>query len=380
MRALSFVLPWLALGCTTYVEAPVESGPAARAQLGDLVITEVMIDPDACDDAQAEWFEVMNISDAPIDLNTLVLANAAGDRARIEAKWPLDPGETTFVGRGTWDDYCVGERHPDAWFEGHLGFANDGEQLSVLDADDHVLDRTPVFGADAIRPGQSLSLRPDTAEAEANDAAEAWYLGAECLNTAGNSPGVPNSPCFAELDWLGLDCDDAGCSVPDGWDVTEHLRTAHAWAAGVADERVDVERDGLFFHNLRWEIPGGVDPEDWSEADAHWEITFVTYGDDLWGHNNLFVTLDVNAGTVTMEEDFASDSLAKVRIEETDGIAVTAASVVDAVDRSWSWWGDVGSGMLNRASYEDTLRWTILDSDRDERWEYDATTGERTEW
>jgi len=374
-RAL-FALP-LALACTTYVEVPTERADAAREQTGDLVITEVMIDPDACDDAQAEWFEVTNVSDDDIDLSRLTLINGAGDRARLTAEHPLRAGETTFIGRGDWESYCVGQRHPDVYFEGHLSLANDGEQLTLVDSDERVIDATPWFAAEHIVAGQSLSLRPDGAEAEANDAQQAWYLGDRCLNTAGNSPGVPNAECLVELDWLGLDCDAEGCDIPDGWDATEHLRTAHAWASGVADERVDVERDGLFFHNLRWEVEGGVDPEDWREGDAHWEITFVTYGDDLWGHNNLFVTLDVNAGTVEMYEDFASSSLAKVRIEETDGIAVTAGSVVDAVDRSWSWWGDVGMGALNRASYEDTLRWRVVDPEGDDRVVYDATTGER---
>ena len=56
---------------------------------------------------------------------------------------------------------------------------------------------------------------------------------------------------------------------------------------------------------------------------------------------------------------------------------MTAAAAVDAVDRSWSWWGDVGMGALNRASYEDTLRWRVVDPEGDDRAIYDATTGER---
>jgi hypothetical protein len=378
VAALSFAAVSFS-ACTTYAP-PVGPPPgAARAQVGGVLITEVMIDPDFCDDAGAEWFEVVNLTDDEVDLSELAVINAAGQRSPLRAEQALRPGETTFVGRGTWDSFCVGQRHPGVWFDGDLELSNTGEQLTLVDRDEHVLDRTPWFDAERIVAGSSLSLRPDAHDADGNDAASAWYLGEECLDTAGNSPGAPNAACLAELDWMGLSCDDDGCDVGDDWDLTEHLRTAHAWAAGVADERVDIERQGLFFHSARWTVPGGVDPEDWRASEAQWEITFVTEGDDLWGYELLYVVIDLNAGTVELEERYGN-GLAWVELDETDGIAVTAQSVVDAVDRSWSWWGDVGSGYLNRARYEDTLRWTIVDSDGDDRWAYDATTGERTEW
>ena len=198
----------------------------------------------------------------------------------------------------------------------------------------------------------------------------------------GKGEGAEPGDCTdgADNDEDGLfDCDDDGCALPPDFDPVPHLVNAHRIASGVADERIDVEDDGLYFHNLRFEPPAPVDTDAFVPGEAHWVVTFVTYGDDLWGHTNLFVELDIQAGTVEMYEDFAHDSLAKVRVEELEELAVSADAVVDALDRSWSWWGDVGFGALNRAVYEDTLQWTVVSEDGDDRWSYDAVTGVRTD-
>jgi len=381
MRTL-VTLSVFAAACTTYVA---EQGPngvdrARDDQVGGVVITEVMIDPDACEDRAAEYIEIRNVGQQDIDLNTFALVNRAGTRAPIAAEHPIRPGETAMIGRGEWDTFCVGQWHPRNYFDGALDLNNEAEQLSLVDAEGKVVDTTPLFTGSWIVEGSSISLRPDAVEAWSNDALDAWYLGSDCVNTSGNSGGSPNSECFEEVGWFGVECDAFGCDLPADFDPTEHLREAHALASGYADEIVDVEREGMYFHNLRFEPPAPVDTDEFVPGEAHWEVTFVTYSDDLWGYKDLFVTLDINAGTVDVYEDFGSDSLAKVRVEELDTIRVTADSVVDALDRSWSWWDDVGYGALNRAVYEDTLRWTVVSDDGDERWEYDATTGERTDW
>lgn len=378
MRVLALSL--LAAGCTTYVtETRDDAHERSRDQVGGVVITEVMLDPDACEDRAAEWIEVQNTSAVEVDLSELVLVNRAGAEARIAAPHLLRPGQTAQVARGDWDSYCVGQPHPDNYFEGHLELDNDAEQLQLVDGDGQVLDQTPLFSGDWIVEGASISLLPDAHEAWANDDIDVWYLGHECVNTAGNSPDNPNAECFVDVPWFGLDCDDDGCALPPDFDPVPHLVNAHRIASGVADERIDVEDDGLYFHNLRFEPPAPVDTDAFVPGEAHWVVTFVTYGDDLWGHTNLFVELDIQAGTVEMYEDFAHDSLAKVRVEELEELAVSADAVVDALDRSWSWWGDVGFGALNRAVYEDTLQWTVVSEDGDDRWSYDAVTGVRTD-
>ncbi len=52
--------------------------PLAELQAGELVITEVMANPDACSDEAGEWVEVLNLHDAAVDLSGLKLCDAAG--------------------------------------------------------------------------------------------------------------------------------------------------------------------------------------------------------------------------------------------------------------------------------------------------------------
>ena len=365
---LSLVL--LAAACTTYVDAPEGADQGQREQLGTVVITEVMADPSACSDEAAEWIELENRTGDDIDLNGFLLVDAAGNEAKITAEKTLWAGATMQIGRGSWETFCVGQKHPYAYWDGSLGLNDDVESLQLIDPAGNLLDETPKL--DRFRKGMSMSLDPEAFDA---DDPASWYVGDDCINTYGTSPGVANPPCRTELSWFGVD--HPGAELPADFDPLPFLRDAHGLAQGILDRELDVDEDGVYFHVLRADMDPAVDPEDFVPGDAHWTITFVTYGEnDLWTRTNLFLTFDINDGTYWIEEDFASDSLAKVRMEELDAVTMGATDLMAALDDDWGWWDDVGFITLSRASYDDTPTWIAVDEDNDDRQYYDAVTWE----
>ena len=68
-------------------DTAVEPAPAETILAGDLVITEVMQNPQFVDDTVGEWFEVYNTTKAAIDIRGLVGGDAASDSFTV----PWDP-------------------------------------------------------------------------------------------------------------------------------------------------------------------------------------------------------------------------------------------------------------------------------------------------
>ena len=67
---------------------------------GSLVITEVMQNPAAVADASGEWFEVLNVSDTPLNLNGMIVADdaTANERFTVNVDLIVLPGEYAVFG------------------------------------------------------------------------------------------------------------------------------------------------------------------------------------------------------------------------------------------------------------------------------------------
>ena len=62
---------------------------ANAAQVGDLLISEVMANPSAVGDSAGEWFEVFNASNSDIDLNGLLLSDDGSNSHTVLSASPL---------------------------------------------------------------------------------------------------------------------------------------------------------------------------------------------------------------------------------------------------------------------------------------------------
>lgn len=162
-------------------------------QAGDLVITEVMANPDAAPDASGEWFELYVARD--IDINNLQIGKTAP-----EVVQQLPGGDCLAVAAGS---YVVFAASQDAGQNGHLpqadfplevALTNSGGGLFVGFAG-QVIDAVTYPAASK---GASTMLDPGARDASANDNPDNW-----CTTPAGTTygdgdrgtPGQANPAC-----------------------------------------------------------------------------------------------------------------------------------------------------------------------------------------
>lgn len=95
---------------------------------GDLAIVEIMVDPEDCDDADCEWFELLNVSARDLDLEGLILDRGA-EQHTIVGPLVVAPGDEVVLGLAPWVDYT---------YE-HIVLANSTDDLAIR-TDDATLD------------------------------------------------------------------------------------------------------------------------------------------------------------------------------------------------------------------------------------------------
>ena len=166
------------------------SAEPAPEQPGDLVITELMIDPKALPDAEGEWIELYNATDLTLELRDCQLDDGAKSLHDIPVVL-VEP----FA-------YFTIAREPEPGFVADLvvplALTNSADSIAIVCGGQEI-DRVSYDKAEdfAIRSGASLALDPEQLDAHANDMASAWCEGtAEFAGDLG-SPGFPNASCAA---------------------------------------------------------------------------------------------------------------------------------------------------------------------------------------
>ncbi len=156
---------------------PCVGAGCAPTQPGEIVITEIMYDPQfGLDDDAAEWIELYNASLRPVDLDGCVLADDPDlPEALTIRDLVLEPGELAVFARSA-NPALNGGLAVAQTFAFALG--NEGDVVELI-CDDVKIDRVeyddgPDFPDAAAR---SLSLDPDALDADDDDGA-AWCLGA----------------------------------------------------------------------------------------------------------------------------------------------------------------------------------------------------------
>ena len=171
--------------------------PAPRAivgaEPGDLVISEVMADPEnVTSDASGEWFEVTVNRD--VDLNGLQLGKTVGDPLNtLQGATCLraTPGMPLLFARSA--DTARNGGLPSVDHEFSFSLTNTKGSL-VLEQDGALLD---AIQWTASKKGVSRSLDPIVADAELNDYDDAWCSGVGAFATGPDqgTPGIENPTC-----------------------------------------------------------------------------------------------------------------------------------------------------------------------------------------
>lgn len=193
---------------------------------GDLVITELFVNPSGNAEGPLEWAEVYNPGETAIDLLGLELADLGTDRFTVPSSLIVEPGAYVVLG---------GSVDPVANGGAPVALAWTGIQLG--NGDDELILRAAGVDVDAVAwddgltfpdpSGRSISLS-DGLDAATNDDGAAWCEAVSTFGTLGDfgTPGAPNPACAGgpvggpDADNDGspdvLDCDDLDPSVRPG--------------------------------------------------------------------------------------------------------------------------------------------------------------------
>ncbi|MGB0589739.1 MAG: lamin tail domain-containing protein [Myxococcota bacterium] len=187
--------PFVGDGCSP-------SCKASLAQPGDLIITEVMQNPDASLDEAGEWFEIVNASAMTWNLAGWRVTDEGEDAFTVSVSLELPPGARAVLGRSA--DLAVnGGVDVDVEYGAAMLLEN-GADVIALHApqgalpDSGPVDRVAWTGAapwpDPI--GASMALEPNLTDAVNNDDGGVWCAATEIFGAGDfGTPGTANGPC-----------------------------------------------------------------------------------------------------------------------------------------------------------------------------------------
>ncbi len=171
---------------------PAEEPPCSAAP-GDLVISEILVDPDGADRGQ-EWFEVHNPRSAAVPLQGIALEKSRRDGTGRKL-WPIDDPRSIPSG----GFLVFGDVADAATVEGvDVGY---GDALTALpNRDGYLALRCGSTVVDAVEyltvsPGTSWSLDAAALDANANDRQSSWCEVPARGESPAGTPGAPNPSC-----------------------------------------------------------------------------------------------------------------------------------------------------------------------------------------
>ncbi len=167
---------------------------------GELVVTEIMQNPLAVDDRIAEWFEVYNAADAPIEMAGLVFYDTHGNRFEVAVdSLVAEPGDYVVFSRNGNAATNGGVAVDYAYDGAAFNMANTSDEIYLARADDTLID---VVAWDNGRTfpdpdGASMQFDADLDPASDDNALGANWCEATSVYGAGDrgTPGAANTSC-----------------------------------------------------------------------------------------------------------------------------------------------------------------------------------------
>lgn len=184
---------------------PGESSSTARVpSIGEVIITELMIDPDAVADQQGEWVEIQNNTVHWLDLTGHRLADGGVDDMEID---PVS-SDSLIVRPGGFLVICAEGDYFDnggvecdgtiRWwtFGGGFAMSNVEDEVLLKGSDGWPLDRVR-WVEGFVEVGGAMGLDPDEHSIARNDDLDLWCEQWSWLPFGDSgTPGETNDPCF----------------------------------------------------------------------------------------------------------------------------------------------------------------------------------------
>jgi hypothetical protein len=140
---------------------------------GDIIITEIMVDPEAVTDALGEWFEVYNPTDTAINMKYWVIRDDGADLHTISTDLYVQSEGFAVLGINA-DELTNGGVTVDYQYASFRLANVDvlGDEI-VLEFQGVLIDRVH-WSSGVASPGRSLQLHPDAFYSDWNDLPENW--------------------------------------------------------------------------------------------------------------------------------------------------------------------------------------------------------------
>lgn len=167
---------------------------------GEVVISELMVDPDAVHDKFGEYVELTNVTPAWLTLEGVTLSDDNIDKVVLPAL-VLPPHGTLVLcaSDDTWDNggvVCDWDYEYDSLGDG-FAMSNEEDEVILTKPNGKLLDKVVWRDPEWAVVGASMGLDPDEMDVDANDALDAWcdqwpYLSGGDSGT----PGEENDWCW----------------------------------------------------------------------------------------------------------------------------------------------------------------------------------------
>lgn len=177
------------------------NGQAVPRQ-GEILITEIMVNPEVVSDANGEWFEIWNNSNHDLLLNGLVMKDAGSNQHVITSavNMILTAGSYWLLARNG-DGLTNGGVAVNYIFQ-NFTLGNTSDQLIITAADNTLIDQVSYGPGWPVVSGASMELIPAYHSFSGNDQPEHW-LPAKMTFGSGDkgSPGKPNPTLSGSEGW-----------------------------------------------------------------------------------------------------------------------------------------------------------------------------------
>ncbi len=147
----------------------------ATPRQGEILITEIMVNPEAVSDANGEWFEILNTTDHDLLLNGLALKDAGSNTHILAAAGSLViPGHAYWVLAKNGDPLTNGGLTANYVYQ-NFTLSNTSDQIIITAEDATLIDQVSYSGTWPVVSGASMELHPDYHSFSGNDQPEHWF-------------------------------------------------------------------------------------------------------------------------------------------------------------------------------------------------------------
>jgi hypothetical protein len=165
---------------------------------GDILISEIMYDPDSLEDSAGEWFEIYNNTNAPVDIHQLVIRKNGTEQHIVNssiiiaahAYYALARTENAFAGIKYVYGSSISLNNTGANLTLY-NYGTDGSDGSVICAINYAADEFPTAR------GASICLSPALLNYTDAQAGDSWCVSVTPYNTEDlGTPGSQNDNCL----------------------------------------------------------------------------------------------------------------------------------------------------------------------------------------